>query len=78
MPQIEGRGGAFMESQNPQRLAGWYQTVLGLEMETMPDGSGYFRVFPHRDAHSGVLRENPVFAIRGPVSRWRPRGAVLW
>lgn len=63
MASIQGIGGVFIESNNAQRLAEWYQNVLGIEMEAHPEGIGYFRVFPSRDADSGILRENPVFAI---------------
>jgi predicted enzyme related to lactoylglutathione lyase len=64
VPHIEGLGGAFIESADPDALSEWYQRVLGLALEAMPDGTGHFRVFPHRDLASGVVRENPVFAIQ--------------
>lgn len=63
MARIEGLGGAFIESSDPDTLSEWYQRVLGLALEAMPDGTGFFRVFSHQDLASGVVRQNPVFAI---------------
>jgi predicted enzyme related to lactoylglutathione lyase len=63
MASIQGIGGVFIDSDDPQRLAGWYEQVLGIKMEAHPDGSGYYHVFESRDARTSILRENPVFAI---------------
>jgi predicted enzyme related to lactoylglutathione lyase len=63
MANVQGIGGVFIDSEDPQRLAGWYEQVLGITMEAHPDGSGYYRVFQTRDAQTNILRENPVFAI---------------
>jgi catechol 2,3-dioxygenase-like lactoylglutathione lyase family enzyme len=63
MAQVEGIGGVFIDSNDATRLAGWYEKVLGIKMEAHPNGIGYYRVFPIRDAETGILRENPVFAI---------------
>jgi predicted enzyme related to lactoylglutathione lyase len=63
MASIQGIGGVFIDSDDPQRLAGWYEQVLGIKMEAHPDGSGYYHVFESRDAQTSILRENPVFAI---------------
>lgn len=64
MTAIKGIGGIFIHSNDPARLADWYERVLGLAMEHHPT-EGYFHVFWHRDPESGLLRENPVFAING-------------
>ena len=64
MTAIKGIGGVFIYSNDPARLAGWYENVLGLAMESHPT-EGYYHVFWHKDPESGVLRENPVFAING-------------
>ncbi len=64
MTAIKGIGGIFIHSNDPARLADWYERVLGLAMEHHPT-EGYFHVFWHKDPESGVLRENPVFAING-------------
>lgn len=63
MASVQGIGGVFIESMDAGRLAGWYQEVMGISMEAHPNGRDYFHVFSTRDAESGVLRENPVFAI---------------
>ncbi len=63
MPDIKGIGGVFIDSQNATRLAGWYEEVLGIPLEAHPDGIGYYCVFATRDIDSGIVRENPVFAI---------------
>jgi len=63
MASVEGIGGVFIYSDDAARLAGWYENVLGIEMEPHPDGIGYYRVFPTRDADTSIIRENPVFAI---------------
>jgi catechol 2,3-dioxygenase-like lactoylglutathione lyase family enzyme len=63
MADVKGIGGVFIDSENATRLAGWYQDVLGIDMEPHPDGIGYYHVFPTRDHETSVFRENPVFAI---------------
>ena len=79
MPNVQGIGGVFIDSADAARLAGWYADILGIRMEAHPDGIGYYRVFPTRDAETSVLRENPVFAINqaeGPLAD-EGRGFVL-
>ncbi|MCB0008323.1 MAG: hypothetical protein KDE04_17785 [Anaerolineales bacterium] len=63
MAEVQGIGGVFIDSQDAVALARWYEEVLGIQMEGHPDGSSFYRVFPTRDAASGILRGNPVFAI---------------
>lgn len=63
MADVKGIGGVFIFSDDAARLAGWYERVLGIEMEAHPDGIGYYRVFPTRDIDTAGIRENPVFAI---------------
>ena len=72
MPRIEGIGGVFIKSNNAKTLSDWYQDVLGVEMEPMPDGQSFYKVFSTRDYHSSQVRENPVFAIEQtdiPINR---------
>ena len=69
MASVQGIGGVFIESNDAQSLAEWYQDVLGIEMEAHPDGIGYYRVFPTRDIESSIVRENPVFAINQAQER---------
>ena len=63
MASVKGIGGVFIESNDADRLAEWYQSVLGIKMEAHPDGIGYYKVFLTRDMGTSVIRENPVFAI---------------
>ena len=63
MTSVQGIGGVFIYSTNAAKLADWYQSMLGIEMERHPDGDKFFKVFFTRDFESSVIRENPVFAI---------------
>jgi predicted enzyme related to lactoylglutathione lyase len=63
MASIKGIGGVFIYSNDPQRLAHWYEQNLGLSFETMPDGNSYYVVLFSRDYETSVIRGNPVFAI---------------
>src|SRR5436309_2659586 len=69
MAIVQGLGGAFIYSNDPSRLAQWYQSRLGLEMEVHPNGSEYYIVFRTRDIASQRIRENPVFAIKQAAQR---------
>jgi len=64
MAEVKGIGGVFIYSQDAERLVRWYEEVLGVEMEGMPEESAWFTVFFTRDYETSVVRENPVFAIR--------------
>jgi catechol 2,3-dioxygenase-like lactoylglutathione lyase family enzyme len=77
MAPIKGIGGVFIDSNDAPRLAAWYKTVLGMELERHE--GGFFHVFVHVDVESGIERENPVFAINpasGPLSE-TGRGFML-
>ncbi len=76
--RVEGVGGAFILSEDPDRLATWYRDVLGIELEPHSGGKGFYKVFQTRDPNTGVLRANPVFAIQpahGPLPS--PRAFVI-
>ncbi|KAA3663043.1 MAG: VOC family protein [Chloroflexi bacterium] len=62
MVKVAGIGGVFIDSDDAARLTNWYQEVLGIEMETHPEGGSY-KVFQTRDLEGSFVRENPVFAI---------------
>jgi catechol 2,3-dioxygenase-like lactoylglutathione lyase family enzyme len=64
MAEVKGIGGVFIYSQDAERLVRWYEAILGVEMESMPEESAWFTVFFTRDFQTSVVRENPVFAIR--------------
>jgi catechol 2,3-dioxygenase-like lactoylglutathione lyase family enzyme len=63
MASVQGIGGVFIDSPDAARLAGWYREVLGIPLEAHPNGTDFYHVFTTRDADSGMLRDNPVFAI---------------
>jgi catechol 2,3-dioxygenase-like lactoylglutathione lyase family enzyme len=76
MANIKGIGGIFLFSNQAEELAKWYTENLGIEFEQHPDGGdNYFTVFFTRDPESGILRENPVFAInqaKAPIAGSAP------
>ena len=74
MAEVKGVGGAFILSENPQRLAGWYRDLLGLHLEPHSGGKGFYRVFSTRDPDTSVLRANPVFAIQPSNEKLATRG----
>ena len=63
MAEVKGIGGVFIHAEDPDRLAGWYRDVLGIELTASERGKGHCRVFATRDVESGIERANPVFAI---------------
>lgn len=63
MASVQGIGGVFIDSEDATALASWYERILGIELETHPDGTGYYHVFITRDFGTLVVRANPVFAI---------------
>jgi catechol 2,3-dioxygenase-like lactoylglutathione lyase family enzyme len=64
MAAVKGIGGAFVLSEDPERLANWYTEMLGIELSPQSDEAGFYRVFETRDAETDVLRANPVLAIQ--------------
>jgi catechol 2,3-dioxygenase-like lactoylglutathione lyase family enzyme len=69
MASVQGIGGVFIDSDDASRLASWYEEMLGIKMESHPDGIGYYRVFFTRDAETSIMRSNPVFAINQAKTR---------
>ncbi len=64
MAGVQGIGGIFLFSNQAKALTDWYSENLGIAFEQHPNGGdNYYTVFFTRDADSGILRENPVFAI---------------
>ncbi len=74
MASVKGLGGVFIDSDDATALAGWYEEVLGIEMESHPDGIGYYCVFQTRDVETSVIRENPVFAINHAKEKLADKG----
>ena len=64
MAEVKGIGGAFILSEDTERLAAWYRDVLGLQLKPHEGGKGYYQVFTTRDPETSELRANPVFAIQ--------------
>lgn len=64
MAEVKGVGGAFILSEDPQRLATWYRDAMGLRLQPHSDGKGFYQVFSTRDPETSILRANPVFAIQ--------------
>ncbi len=87
MEGARGIAGIFLDSEDPARLAAWYNEHLdvgligaqGLGLDA-PDEQSFYRVFHTRDVDSGDVRESPVFAINqasGPLAPGNERGHVL-
>jgi catechol 2,3-dioxygenase-like lactoylglutathione lyase family enzyme len=82
-----GIGGLFIDSEDPARLAAWYNDHLDVGLQAAdglgidaPEHQSFFRVFLTRDLDSGEVRENPVFAINratGPLASGDERGHVI-
>ncbi|NNC39468.1 MAG: VOC family protein [Acidimicrobiia bacterium] len=80
MSLVHGVGGVFIQSMDPEALAGWYTQHLDMEFEEHPDGGSYYIVFRTRDLQNGEIRENPVFAIEpaaGDLAEPSSRGFTL-
>ena len=60
---INGIGGAFIDSENPERLARWYETHLALTWESHPDGAAFYHVFRYPQAGGLAHTADTVFAI---------------
>jgi hypothetical protein len=60
MAEVKGVGGAFILSEDPERLAAWYRDALSLQLERHSDGKGFYQVFPTRDPETSMLRANPI------------------
>jgi len=74
MAEVKGIGGAFILSEDTERLAAWYRGVMGLALERHSDGKGFYQVFTTRDPESSILRANPVFAIHPSDEKLAPSG----
>ncbi|MFQ5966330.1 MAG: VOC family protein [Acidimicrobiia bacterium] len=63
MTMVEGLGGVFIDSHDARALADWYRQHLEIDFQEHPEGGSFFVVFHSRDATTGEIRQNPVFAI---------------
>lgn len=55
-------GGIFIYSEEPKKLAEWYEQFLGLKYEYTENNQVYYVSFPHREAESDLKRYT-VFSI---------------
>ena len=74
MAEVKGVGGAFILSEDPERLAAWYRDAIGLQLERHSGGKGFYQVFSTRDPETSILRANPVFAIQPSNGKLAPQG----
>lgn len=48
--KVENLGGLFIHSNNPKKLAEWYESHFGLVHETWGDSNVYYISFPYTDS----------------------------
>ncbi len=63
MALIDGVGGAFVFSNDPERLAGWYREHLGFEFEGSAEFGAFYQVFWGLDPENASRRMDTTFAI---------------
>lgn len=63
MSHISGVGGAFVFSEDPARLAGWYRDKLGLAFEGSEEFGAFYQVFWGLDPDDPAKRLDTTFAI---------------
>lgn len=75
MTHINGVGGAFIFSEDPKRLAGWYRDHLGLQFEGNADFGAFYTTFVTVDANDPELRRDTTLSImkaRQPLEKPDP------
>ncbi len=60
---INGIGGVFIFSENPEALANWYSKTLGINFESVENGNTHYTVFWSRDDKHTERRFDTTFAI---------------
>ena len=63
MNLIDGIGGVFLFSSNPQRLAEWYRENLGISSTESPDCSSIYKSFEYRDLTDASVKRTTTWAI---------------
>ncbi len=72
---IDGVGGAFIFSNDAERLANWYEDRLGLTLEKIGEGGAFYRVFWALDPENPSRRLDTTFSIMSAhVQLPRPGG----
>jgi catechol 2,3-dioxygenase-like lactoylglutathione lyase family enzyme len=70
---IDGVGGAFVFSNDPERLAGWYREHLGLVFEGSAEFGAFYQMFWALDPADQSRRVDTTFSIMRanvPLPRW--------
>ncbi len=67
-------GGAFIYSENPEPLVGWYAKMLGINWESVPDGSAWYISLSYNDIHSGKKAYAGLSIIRSKKKIVRSEG----
>ena len=60
---IDGIGGAFVFSNDAQRLADWYRECLGFEFEGAPEYGAFYQMFWGLDPQDPTRRIDTTFSI---------------
>ncbi len=60
---IDGVGGAFIFSNDPQRLADWYREHLGLEFEGDAEFGAFYRIYWAVDSEDHARKLDTTFSI---------------
>jgi predicted enzyme related to lactoylglutathione lyase len=61
---IDGIGGAFLFSNNPKKLAGWYRECLGMDLAGEDnDGNSIYKIFEYRDVETPEIKRSLAWAI---------------
>jgi len=63
MALIDGVGGAFVFSNDAERLADWYHEYLGLDFEGSAEFGAFYQVFWGLDPQDGERRMDTTLAI---------------
>jgi predicted enzyme related to lactoylglutathione lyase len=63
MSEVNGIGGVFLYSNEPEKLAEWYTHHLGIEFSHNEAGTSYWMEFFYRDDNNPSRRASTVYAI---------------
>ena len=63
MPLIDGVGGAFVFSNDAEKLASWYRSHLGFEFEGSAEFGAFYQMFWALDAEDKERKVDTTFAI---------------
>ncbi len=72
---VEGVGGAFIFSNQAERLAAWYEAHLGLKFEQAGEGGAFYQMFWALDPQDRTRKLDTTFSImpaRVPLPQREP------